>query len=251
MTTLTLPRLVWGHPDSAQHALLVHGLGSSSHGMWQVGYALAERGWSATAVDLRGHGVAPRAGRYLIDDFAGDLEATRPHNEDPWDLVISHSIGAVASLVAAVHDADWTKRLTLLDPAITVGPERQQLVLQTQLHAHDHMTEDEVREQNPHWHPLDVELRVSSNRQASRFALERAVLDNGNWDKEHLTKDLLVPTLVLGGDPKVDSMFTGDHAKRIVEGNPHITHVVIDGTGHSLHRDKPEATMNAVFSWLA
>ena len=251
MTTLTLPRLHWGHTDSSRHALLVHGLGSSGHTMWQVGSAFADKDWSATAIDLRGHGVAPRAGNYRIDDFASDLVGTRPAGAVSWDVVVGHSIGAAASLVAAVTDLSWAKRLVLLDPALTVSAERQQLVLQGQLHAHDHITEADVREQNPHWHPLDVELRVASNRQASRFALERAVLDNADWDKEHLTADLQVPTLVVGGDPAVDSMFTGDHARRIVDGNPHISHVVIDGAGHSVHRDRPEQTLDAIFSWLA
>lgn len=251
MTALTLPRLTWGDPDSPRQVLLVHGLGSSGHTMWRMGSAFSDAGWLATAVDLRGHGVAPRAERYRIDDFAADLAGTRPLHGGSWDLVVGHSIGAAATVVAAVGDLTWATKLVLLDPALTVNQDRQQLVLQGQLHAHDHITEDDVREQNPHWHPLDVELRVVANRQASRFALERAVLDNAEWDKEHLTGDIHLPTLVVGGDPQVDSMFTGDHARRIVEANPHITHVVIPGAGHSVHRDKPQDTLDAVFSWLS
>lgn len=77
---LTLPLLTWGAPDAPRRALLIHGLGSSGALMWRLGAALAETGWSATAVDLRGHGSAPRALDYTLDAFAADVRATTaPH----------------------------------------------------------------------------------------------------------------------------------------------------------------------------
>jgi pimeloyl-ACP methyl ester carboxylesterase len=250
MVSLTLPRVTWGVNAAPKHVLLVHGLGSSAHTMWRVGEAFAEKGWCATAVDLRGHGAAPRTSSYRISDFAGDLLLTNPTHQGNWDLVIGHSIGAASALVAAATDQGWTKRIVFLDPAFTIGPERQQMVLDGQRHAHDHLTEQDVREQNPAWHPLDVELRLVAARQASRFALERAVLDNNDWDTESHTAKLAVPGLVVGGDPAVDSMFTGDHAARVLEGNSKLQHVVIPGAGHSVHRDHPELTLEAIFSWL-
>ena len=51
---ITLPRQSWGSPDAARHALLIHGLGSNGALMWRFGTALADAGWHATAVDLRG-----------------------------------------------------------------------------------------------------------------------------------------------------------------------------------------------------
>jgi len=251
MVTLTLPRVTWGVNGAPKHALLVHGLGSSAHTMWRVGEAFADAGWCATAVDLRGHGNAPRASRYRISDFAGDLLLTNPSHQGNWDVVIGHSIGAASALVAAATDQGWTKRIIFLDPAFTVGPERRQMVLDGQRHAHDHLTEEDVRTQNPNWHPLDVEFRVTASRQASRFALEQAVFDNEDWDTERETAQLAVPGLVVGGDPAVDSMFTGDHAERVVRGNSKIQHVVISGAGHSVHRDRPENTLEAIFHWLS
>lgn len=250
MTPLILPRYIWGNPDSGKHALLVHGLGSSGHTMWQMGQSLAENNWCATAVDLRGHGNAPRAGSYRIDELAGDLLHTTPRGGTSWDLVIGHSIGAAASVAAAVARPTWTARLALLDPALTVDRERQEAILANQLHAHDHITEDEMREQNPHWHPLDIELRVVANRQASRFALERAVRDNSEWDREDDISTLAVPTLIVGGDPKVDSMFAGDYAERVLEKNPRLHYISLPGTGHSVHRDKPADTLDAILRWL-
>lgn len=251
MVTLTLPRLHWGDPGATQRVLMIHGLGSSAQTCWQLMEALADDGWSATAVDLRGHGYAPRASRYRIEDFANDILHTTPVGGGSWDLVIGHSIGAASAVVAAATNHEWTNALVLLDPALLVGEERKQRIRSGQMYGHDQLTEDEVGAENPHWHPLDVELRVWSHRTASRFALEHAVLDNPVWDVVEQAQSLRVPTLVIGGDPEVDSMFTGNHAEAICRANPSIHHVVIEGAGHSVHRDKPRETIEAIRRFIA
>ena len=246
MTTVTLPRLHWGNPEASRRALIIHGLGSSAHTCWFLGHGLAEAGWSATAVDLRGHGYAPRAATYRIADFATDVEATTPVGGGSWDLVIGHSIGAAAAVVAAHSSPTWSRQVILLDPALLVDEQRKERVRTGQLYGHDQLTEEEVASENPHWHPLDVELRVWSHRTASRFAVEHAVLDNPVWDVTEQAHQLQVDTVVLGGDPKVDAMFTGEHAEQILEANSHIRHVVIDGAGHSVHRDRPAETLREI-----
>jgi pimeloyl-ACP methyl ester carboxylesterase len=250
MPPVTLPRLSWGDPSASHHALLVHGLGSSAHTMWRLGEAFADKGWFATAIDLRGHGNAPRTTRYRISDYAGDLQATHPVRPGGWDVVVGHSIGAAAATIAASTHPDWTTRLILLDPALQVSAERQQLILDGQLRGHDQLTEEDVRQENPHWHPLDVEHRVAATRQAARWALERSVLDNPGWNCEDHAWSLTMPTLVVGGDPAVDSLFTGDRAAAVLNKNPRISHTVIAGAGHSVHRDRPEETLQEIFGWL-
>jgi pimeloyl-ACP methyl ester carboxylesterase len=54
---------------------------------------------------------------------------------------------------------------------------------------------------------------------------------------------------VLGADPAVFSIFTGATAAEVLR-NPLVTMSVIEGAGHSLHRDRPEATMNALWEVL-
>lgn len=250
MSVVTLPRLTWGPPGATRHALLVHGLGSSAQTCWQLGEAVAGWEYLATAVDLRGHGYAPRAGRYRLQDFAGDLQHTTPEHGGAWDVVIGHSIGAASAVLAAHHHPEWTRRLVLLDPALMLGEQRKEQVRQGQLDAHDRLGEDDVRRDNPHWHPLDVELRVWSARTASRFAVEHAVLDNPTWDVVAEATTLAIETLVIGGDPAVDSMFTGPHAEDILAANPSFRLQVIEGAGHSVHRDRPAETIQALEAFL-
>lgn len=251
MTALRLPRLVWGRPDATRQALIVHGLGSSAQTCWRLGEALASWGYLATAIDLRGHGYAPRGSSYRIEDFAADLVHTSPTTTPTWDVVIGHSIGAASAVVAAQQLPEWATKLVLLDPALVVAEERKKLVHQGQLDGHDRLTEEDVARDNPHWHPLDIELRIWSARAASRFALEHAVIDNPVWDVAEQAKNLTQQTLVIGGDPDVDSMFTGAHAEEILQANPRITHTVITGAGHSPHRDQPEATVQALQEFVA
>jgi Lysophospholipase len=138
MVALTLPRLHWGPKDSTLQALVVHGLGSSAATTWRLSEALAEAGWSATAVDLRGHGLAPRGSSYRIEDFAEDLAATTPVGGGSWDVVIGHSIGAASAVFAAHHNPSWAERLILLDPALELGDATREQVLENQRQGHLH-----------------------------------------------------------------------------------------------------------------
>jgi pimeloyl-ACP methyl ester carboxylesterase len=164
--------------------------------------------------------------------------------------VIGHSIGAASAVVASSSDPGWAKKLVLLDPALLLGEERKELVRTGQLHGHDHLTEEEIRRDSPHWHSLDIELKLWSHRTASRFAVEHAVLDNPNWDVVAEAKAVSVPTLIIGGDPAVDSMFTGEHADDVLGANPLLSLVVIEGAGHSVHRDRPAETIRAIIDFV-
>jgi len=250
MSTVTLPRWHWGDAASPRRALLVHGLGSSAQTTWRLSEGLADAGWSATAVDLRGHGDAPRASRYRIEDFADDLLGTRHDDGRAWELVVGHSIGAAAAMQAAGTDADWTRQLVLLDPALALDQSARQAVLDGQLANFDGATVASIAEQFPQWHPLDVEFRVRAVKAASRFALERAVLDNDDWDCTAFVPHVAAPTLVIAADPAQGSMFAGEHAESVLEMNPLLEQVVITGAGHSVHRDAPEETLQHLLDWL-
>lgn len=230
---------------------MVHGLGSSAQTCWQVMEALAEDGWSATAIDLRGHGSAPRASRYRIADFAKDLKSTTPEAGGSWDLVLGHSIGGAAAVVASSEQPEWTRRLVLIDPALALDEETKNLVLENQRVGHTHQGVANVEALNPLWHPLDVQLRVDANQTASLFALEHAVFDNDPWDVTHHAHNLVVPTHILAAEEKLGSMFSDEYATGLLAANPHLSYEVIAGAGHSVHRDKPRETIAALRNTLA
>ncbi len=240
---LALPRICWGEPASPRSALLVHGLGSSGALMWRLGDALAAAGWHATAVDLRGHGDAPRALDYTVSAYAADLVATLPAGGGPWNAVVGHSLGGAASTVAAASAPEWTRRLVLIDPAILVEGRDANVIRKSQERAFTDPRVETVRSEHPHWHPQDQELKVDAVLRTSRWAVEQTSAQNRPWDVRADAARLSVPTHVIGADPAVYSLFTGTLAEEVIASNPNITMSVVSGAGHSLHRDEPDESI--------
>ena len=249
--TVTLPTLSWGNPQATHHALMIHGLGSSAATCWQVMEALAEEGYHAVAVDLRGHGQAPRTSTYRIADFASDVALVTPHREGPWDVVIGHSIGAASAVVAASQHPKWTRRLVLIDPALDLDDQTRNEVLENQRLGHLVHGVEKVRDLNPHWHPLDVQLKVQANKQASLWALEAAVRDNAPWNVMEHAHSLTLPVHVIGGEEERGSMFYGHEAAAMMAAHDTWSYDLIPGAGHSVHRDKPAETIASLRGFLA
>lgn len=239
---VTLPRLVWGTTTAPRRALLVHGLGSNGALMWRYGVTLADAGWHATAIDLRGHGTAPRALDYTIAAYATDLAATRHDDGEPWDLVVGHSLGGAASTVTAAVHPTWTRRLVLIDPGIHLAARDRTIVRGSQERSFADPSIAAVRAEHPTWHEHDLELKALSAQQASRWAVEQTSVQNDPWDVRPEAAKLAVPTHVIASDPAVYSIFKNDLVDEVLA-NPRITMSVVPGAGHSPHRDRPAATM--------
>lgn len=248
---VALPSLAWGSPASSRRALLVHGLGSTGALMWRYATALADAGWYAVAVDLRGHGTAPRALDYTIAAYAADAAALAPADGGAWDLVLGHSLGGAAVTVAAAENPAWTRRLVLVDPALHLLPRDRAVVTRSQEQSFEGVSIEDVRAEHPHWHPQDHELKAQASQLASRWAITQTLEQNPEWDVRDAAAALAVPTHVIGSDPEVYSIFTGDEARGVLAANALITMSIVAEAGHSPHRDRPEATIDALAAVLA
>ncbi|HUI96596.1 MAG TPA: alpha/beta hydrolase [Xanthobacteraceae bacterium] len=92
--------------DAGRPVLLLHGGGQTRHAWRRTAVALARAGWTAYAVDQRGHGDSEWVadGAYAFEDFAADAaavaaELARRHGVPP--VVIGASLGGIAALLAA------------------------------------------------------------------------------------------------------------------------------------------------------
>jgi pimeloyl-ACP methyl ester carboxylesterase len=218
-------------------ALLIHGL-SSNHGTWwRLTEALEAAGWEVTAPDLRGHGAAAPADRYSFADYASDLPA------GPFDLVVGHSLGGAIAVVA-----DRGDRLVLLDPVLEVAADEWDAVRADQVAELD-LTEESLRAGKPHWDERDVAHKLAAVRAANPAMVGRTFDDNAGWNVVAAASALAVPTLLLGGDPAVYSMLAADTVDAVVTANPLVEYRVIEGAGHSPHRDRPEQTLAAILAF--
>ncbi|WP_240498521.1 alpha/beta fold hydrolase [Williamsia sp. 1135] len=102
----------WGSGD--RDAVLIHGLGNSSESWWEVGPALADRGYSVHAVDLPGHGRSAALVDYsvesLVDAVVGAVP-TKPElaiGHSLGGLVLAHALDRLAPRLAVFEDPAWT-----------------------------------------------------------------------------------------------------------------------------------------------
>ena len=238
-----LPATTWGDPTAARRALLSHGLTSSGATWWRVAEALAADGWHVAAVDLRGNGDAPTADRYGFADYAGDLPG------EHWDLVVGHSLGGAVAAVAGARPG-FAERVVLLDPALELPTDELGGLLEGELRE---LALDDAgfRDLRPAWHPLDIEHKATATAKATAHMVERTVADNTPWNVLREARALPVPTLIVGGDHAVYSMLPTATALALVSANPLIDYRVVAGSGHSPHRDRPEATLALLREWLS
>lgn len=96
--------------------VLLHGGGQTRHSWRRTGVRLAAGGWTAIAVDSRGHGESDWApdGSYGIDDLVGDVLALVAHLGEP-PVLAGASMGGLSSLTAVGENPAIARGLVLVD----------------------------------------------------------------------------------------------------------------------------------------
>jgi pimeloyl-ACP methyl ester carboxylesterase len=244
MSGMTLTWPARGTPRGT--VVLLHGLMAGSATWWQIGPALAGRGWDTSAVDLPGHGQAPRLpGAVDLDGFADALAERLPHRVD---LLIGHSLGGVTALAVAVRRPDLARALVLEDPpgALTDG-ERYLMSLAIEADGELVMTDrsllvDREREANPGWAEQDVANSIEGVATADAPALAAALRAPLRADLPRLVRAAPVPLLVLAATRESALRGDRDAVRHLL---PADRFVELAG-GHCLHRDLPAEWVAAV-----
>ncbi len=247
----------WGDEGSPL-AVLVHGVTASSRTWWRVGPWFAKNGWRAVAVDLRGHGKSPRATRSLgLEDLAGDLHETVTallEPEERVDLLLGHSLGALAALELCREHVGTVQRLVLEEPPgsesidfdeISRGVEADIARAREAPEAHKR----EQLEENPSWSEGDSIANVESLRDCDAEPVAAMVRNGLHYDLPTLAGSVEVPTLLILGSEARGSALPEPERTAVAEALRRGKVKAFDA-GHGVHRDDFEGYVRLLGNWL-
>ncbi|HQQ62657.1 MAG TPA: alpha/beta hydrolase [Pseudomonadales bacterium] len=259
----------YGDPSS-QPVLLAHGGGQTRHAWGKTAEQIADEGFYAVALDLRGHGESDWSddADYSAFTYAQDvMDVARTFSQKP--IAVGASLGGISSLTAQdISGHDLLRALVLVD--ITPHMESEGL-----MRIRDFMLEhaangfasledaaDFVASYTPH-------RKRSSNHEGLRKNLRLG--EDGryrwHWDPrfldrrphtpgdtirinflEEAARALSIPTLLVRG--RVSDLVSPESARAFLEMVPHAQYVDIQDAGHMVAGDQNDIFSNAVLDFL-
>lgn len=265
--------------------ILLHGGGQTRHAWGRAMVTIAEQGWHALNVDLRGHGESDWApdGRYELDQFAADTRTIAQRFDRP--VLVGASLGGLSSLAAIGESAGGDKlarALVLVDVAPRMeqtGVARIRDFMALGLDGFDSLdaVADAVASYMPHRRrPADVSGLAKNVRRRddgkwvwhwdprffNRPAFAQAS-DDGAWGEvaapsNSLTqydrladaaRNITVPTLLVRGG--VSDIVSPEGAAELKQLIPQADTVDVADAGHMVAGDRNDRFNSAVIEFLA
>ncbi len=216
--------------------------GDLSH--WDAALAYLAAGRRAIAFDFSGHGNSPVAiGRYSYAELAKDIGAVADAEELANFVLVGHSMGAAIAAGYAAKNPARVKALILVDPPPALGEIPAEQIRQI----HESLDKDPYAVVEQFWkqqmfvnarEEVQQRLLTGLRRMPRTAAIELT--------REAFAVDASIPLRRYAG-PKFAIVTPRNNAPlSLHHAVPGITHVVIDGTGHWIHLDKPNAFNTAL-----
>lgn len=268
---MILSTRTWGD-RSEQAALLVHGGGHGTATWSEVGNWLAERGWHAVAVALRGHGASDANPEEepslaaMADDLVETMAAIRPDVEEV-DLLLGHSLGAIVSLECMSRHPLFARRLVLEEPASgTEYLDVPQIIANVraviQIARNDSEAAAEAYFRGNYSH-IDDALRpalIADIAAADPDVISHVLAEIATMDICGLVRECPIPTLVVLGReedgplkasaaPRNFSACKGEERAQLCEALRNGRLIELE-TGHTPHFEALPAFLEALSSWL-
>lgn len=266
---ITLAADGFGDPGDPP-ALLLHGGGQTRHSWSGTAERLADAGWYAVTVDLRGHGESDwdPTGAYHHEGFRDDVIAVARSFESA-PVLIGASLGGISSLLAIHHAGNELARaLVLVDIATRMERAGADRITEFMRGGQDgfgslEAVADAVSAYNPHRpRPKDISgleknLRMGEDGRY-RWHWDPAFIESGpEEDESFLPQPLLdaaaaslrLPTLLVRG--RMSDLLSEEGAGTFLEQVPHAKFADVSGAGHMVAGDRNDAFSEAVLAFLA
>ena len=226
-----------GFVEGRKGIVFVHGSGGS-HSLWEGQYGDLQREFNVAGLDLPGHGLSGGAGERDVMRYVQWVKKTIGALGLRGPVLVGHSLGAAISLNFAIREG------CLLSAIVPVGGGVKMPVNPAIL--------EKIHTDLPSVISLVVKFAVSRpNRDAVGPWLQEE-LEKGNPDILHgdlyacdrmdissEVASIAIPALVVCGDD--DKMTPPDLSRFIAGAIPGARLALIEGAGHYVMREKPEA----------
>jgi pimeloyl-ACP methyl ester carboxylesterase len=256
---LELSALIWGQQDP--EIVLIHGGAQNAHTWDTVALALQR---PLVAIDLPGHGHSAwrEDGRYdpetLAADIAEPISQWAPHAR----VVVGMSLGGLTAMTLAAHRPDLVRSLVMVDITPGVNQTKAKAVIDFVTGPQSFASFEDL-----------LARTIEHNPTRSESSLRRGILHNarqlpdGSWQWRYDRRGHTRPEAGSPADEPADGMaqqvsplwerFSAVQAPLLlVQGGispvvdtddiieakqrqPAMTHLVVDGAGHSIQGDRP------------
>ncbi|GAY15081.1 alpha/beta fold hydrolase [Mycobacterium sp. shizuoka-1] len=259
---------------AAPSVVFLHGGGQTRRSWGRAAAAVAERGWQAITVDLRGHGESDWSaeGDYRVVSFAGDVLELLRHLP-PRPVLVGASLGGFTAMLLAGELAPAALRaLVLVDIVPDMDPSGASRIhrfmyerMESGFASLDEVA-DMIAEYNPNRRrPSDLDglranLRLRDGRwywhwdpkfidgTAASPPIEVTEVDRINAAVESILA-AGVPMLLVRG--QMSDLVTAERAEHFLDRFPQIEFVDVAGAGHMVAGDRNDVFAQAVVEFLA
>jgi pimeloyl-ACP methyl ester carboxylesterase len=253
---IRLHTLQWGDRELPK-VVLLHGGGANAHWWDHIAPTLAER-FHVVALDFRGHGDSDYPDETRVGAFSDDLEALLEHLDQPRVILVAHSMGGgVAIGHAARHDdvhalvavdvSRGASRRSRRGARLALALRRTYATREEAIARYRFLPTSEHASEELRAHIASCSVR---QEQDGRFGFKF----DPRWfslpprPRPDLAR-IRCPVLVVRGSDS--PMLTEQGADALVEELSDGHSVVVEGAGHHVHLDQPQAFLDALQPFLA
>jgi pimeloyl-ACP methyl ester carboxylesterase len=265
-----------GGPLDGPPVVLLHGGGQTRHSWAGTFRILADAGWRAISVDLRGHGGSDWSpdGDYTLDGFKADVLAVAGALPSP-PVLVGASLGGLSSLVAVAEAEDQAavaRALVLVDVAHRLEPggtDRIGAFMTGNIDGFASLEEaaDVIAAYNPHrprpkdlsglaknlrrrddgrwvwhWDPAFVQGKFGSADETRASVIHPTRLADA-------VDALTIPTLLVRG--RQSDLLSEEGAADFLARARHAEYADVAGAGHMVAGDRNEVFNRAILDFLA
>ncbi len=261
-----------GDPE-ASAVVFLHGGGQTRRSWGKAAAAVAERGWQAITVDLRGHGESDwsEGGDYRLTSFALDIQEVLRHLPSQ-PVLVGASLGGFTTMLLAGELSPGIARATVLVDIVPnmdeSGANRVHNFMAGRMKSgFESLDEvaDMIAEYNPHRpRPTDLDgLRTNLRRRGDRWYW--------HWDPKFISNIAALPptevadvdrmnaaveTILAGNVPmllvrgQMSDLVSEQRADEFLERFPQVEFVDVRGAGHMVAGDRNDVFADAVLDFL-